>query len=99
MNDFLPINKGDMERRGWDELDFVFVSGDAYVDHPSFGPAIICRLLEKHGYRVGIIAQPDWHSTDAFARLGKPKLGFLVSSGNLDSMIEQIYRSKKNTAE
>jgi len=95
MNDFLPINKGDMERRGWDELDFVFVSGDAYVDHPSFGPAIICRLLEKHGYRVGIIAQPDWHSTDAFARLGKPKLGFLVSSGNLDSMMNKFTAAKK----
>lgn len=95
MNDFLPIHKADMECRGWDELDFVFVSGDAYVDHPSFGPAIICRLLEKHGYRVGLIAQPDWHSTADFARLGKPKLGFLVSSGNLDSMMNKFTAAKK----
>ena len=58
---FLPVTKADMAERGWDQLDFIFVSGDAYVDHPSFGPAILCRLLEKHGYRVGIIPQPDWH--------------------------------------
>jgi len=95
MNDFLPMNKIDMSHRGWDELDFIFVSGDAYVDHPSFGPAIICRLLEKHGYRVGIIAQPDWHSTADFAKLGKPRLGVLVSSGNLDSMLNKFTAAKK----
>ncbi|MGL6016365.1 MAG: YgiQ family radical SAM protein, partial [Selenomonadaceae bacterium] len=95
MNDFLPINRNDMNQRGWEELDFIFVSGDAYVDHPSFGPAIICRLLEKHGYRVGLIAQPDWHSTDDFKRLGRPRLGFLVSSGNLDSMLNKFTAAKK----
>lgn len=95
MNEFIPISRRDMEKRGWDELDFIFVSGDAYVDHPSFGPAIICRLLEKHGYRVGIIAQPDWHSKEAFMKLGKPKLGFLVSSGNLDSMLNKFTAAKK----
>ena len=95
MNDFLPINRDDMKHRGWDQLDFIFVSGDAYVDHPSFGPAIICRLLEKHGYRVGIIAQPDWRTKDDFKKLGKPKLGFLVSSGNLDSMLNKFTAAKK----
>ena len=70
MCDFLPLNKEDMAQRGWDELDFIFVSGDAYVDHPGFGAAIICRILEKRGYRVGIIAQPDWRTTKDFCRLG-----------------------------
>jgi len=95
MKDFLPISQADMKDRNWDRLDFIFISGDAYVDHPSFGPAIICRILEKHGYKVGIIAQPDWKSTDDFKRLGKPKLGFLVSSGNLDSMLNKFTASKK----
>ena len=84
-----------MEERGWNELDFVFISGDAYVDHPSFGPAIICRLLEKHGYKVGIIPQPDWHSTKDFDRLGKPRLGFLVSAGNMDSLLNKFTAAKK----
>ncbi|WP_019554174.1 YgiQ family radical SAM protein [Propionispira raffinosivorans] len=95
MKDFLPISKADMQDRNWDMLDFIFISGDAYVDHPSFGPAIICRILEKHGYKVGIIAQPDWKSTDDFKKLGKPRLGFLVSSGNLDSMLNKFTASKK----
>ena len=95
MKDFLPISKEDMQDRNWDMLDFIFISGDAYVDHPSFGPAIICRILEKHGYKVGIIAQPDWKSTDDFKKLGKPRLGFLVSSGNLDSMLNKFTASKK----
>ena len=95
MKDFLPISKIDMADRGWDELDFVFVSGDAYVDHPSFGPAILCRLLEKHGYKVGIIPQPDWHSTRDFNRLGKPRLGFLVSAGNMDSLLNKFTAAKK----
>ncbi|MGI6092332.1 MAG: YgiQ family radical SAM protein [Veillonellaceae bacterium] len=95
MNNFLPICKEDMEKRGWDQLDFLFVSGDAYVDHPSFGPAIISRLLEKHGYRVGIIAQPDWRSTEDFKKLGKPRLGVLVSAGNLDSMLNKFTAAKK----
>lgn len=92
---FLPVSKHDMENRGWEQLDFIFVSGDAYVDHPSFGPAILCRLLEKHGYKVGIIPQPDWHSVDDFARLGKPRLGFLVSSGNLDSQLNRYTAAKR----
>ena len=95
MNGFLPINQQDMAERGWDTLDFIFVSGDAYVDHPSFGPAIICRLLEKHGYRVGIIAQPDWRSTKDFERLGKPRLGFLVSSGNMDSLLNKFTAARR----
>ena len=95
MKGFLPICRRDMEERGWHELDFVFISGDAYVDHPSFGPAIICRLLEKHGYKVGIIPQPDWHSTKDFDRLGKPRLGFLVSAGNLDSLLNKFTAAKK----
>ncbi len=95
MNAFLPMNKSDMKERKWDELDFVFVSGDAYVDHPSFGPAILCRLLEAHGYRVGIIAQPDWRGIDDFKKLGKPRLGFLVSSGNMDSLLNKFTAAKK----
>lgn len=92
---FLPVTRKDMEERGWQQLDFIFVSGDAYVDHPSFGPAILCRLLEKHGYRVGIIPQPDWHSTKNFTSLGKPRLGFLVSSGNLDSQLSRYTAAKR----
>ena len=95
MKDFLPISKQDMAERNWDEPDFVFVSGDAYVDHPSFGPAILCRLLEKHGYRVGVIAQPDWHDTADFMRLGKPRLAFLVSAGNMDSLLNKFTAAKK----
>ena len=95
MNGFLLFCKKDMEERGWSQLDFIFVSGDAYVDHPSFGPAILCRLLEKHGYKVGIIPQPDWHSTRDFDRLGKPRLGFLVSAGNMDSLLNKFTASRK----
>ena len=95
MGEFLPISRADMDQRGWDELDFVFVSGDAYVDHPSFGPAILCRLLEKHGYRVGIIPQPDWHSDKDFMRLGRPRLAFLVSAGNMDSLLNKFTAAKK----
>lgn len=94
-NDFLPMCKEDMVNRSWDRLDFLFVSGDAYVDHPSFGPAIIGRLLEKYGYRVGIIAQPDWRSTLDFKKMGKPRLGVLVSAGNLDSMLNKFTAAKK----
>jgi uncharacterized radical SAM protein YgiQ len=86
-NKFLPTTKEEMEAIGWDQLDFVIVSADAYVDHPSFGHAIISRVLTNAGYKVGIIDQPDWSSTKDFKRLGKPKLGFLVSAGNLDSMV------------
>ncbi len=92
---FLPISRADCAARGWDALDFVFVSGDAYVDHPSFGPAILCRLLEAHGYRVGIIAQPDWHTTRDFDRFGRPRLAFLVSAGNMDSLLNKFTAAKK----
>ena len=92
---FLPVSKMDMEERGIDQLDFVYVTGDAYVDHPSFGPAIISRVLESHGYTVGIIAQPDWKNNASISILGEPKLGFLISSGNMDSMVNHYYVSKK----
>lgn len=85
--DFLPISKDDMRKRGWNACDFVYVIGDAYVDHPSFGHAIISRTLEAFGYKVGIIAQPDWKNKDSVTVLGKPRLGFLVSAGNMDSMV------------
>ncbi|WP_415945620.1 YgiQ family radical SAM protein [Selenomonas montiformis] len=95
MSGFLPISRQDMAERGYEQLDFIFISGDAYVDHPSFGPAILCRLLEKHGYKVGIIPQPDWHSTRDFDRLGKPRLGFLVSAGNMDSLLNKFTAARK----
>ena len=76
MHDFLPMSREDMEKRGWDQCDFVYVCGDAYVDHPSFGHAIISRLLEAHGYRVGIISQPDWKNKDSITVLGEPRLGW-----------------------
>ena len=87
---FLPVSREDMEKRGWREPDFVLVTGDAYVDHPSFGTAIISRLLESRGYKVAILAQPDWHSADDFRRFGRPRLGFLINSGNVDSMVNNF---------
>lgn len=98
-NDFLPVNRGDMERRGWDQLDFLYISGDAYVDHPSFGHAIIMRVLENAGYKVGIIAQPNWQGTKDFKRLGRPRLGVLVSAGNIDSMVNHYTAAKKRRSE
>lgn len=95
MNDFLPISRADMEKRGWDEVDFVYVSGDAYVDHPSFGPAIITRVLENEGFRVAFLSQPDWRSDRDFTRFGRPRLGFFVSSGNIDSMVAHYTVAKK----
>jgi uncharacterized radical SAM protein YgiQ len=95
MGSFLPISKEDMAERGWEQLDFVFISGDSYVDHPSFGPAIISRLLEKHGYKVGIIAQPNWRDLNEFNVLGRPRLGVLISSGNMDSMLNKFTAAKK----
>ena len=86
-NTFLPISRADMEARGWDAPDFVYVTGDAYVDHPSFGVAIISRVLESAGYRVAILSQPDYKSADAFRTFGRPRLGFLVTAGNIDSMV------------
>lgn len=95
VKDFLPISKKDMKKRGWEQCDFVYVIGDAYVDHSSFGPAIISRLLEAFGYKVGIIAQPDWKDKNSIAVLGAPRLGFLVSAGNMDSMVNHYTVSKK----
>lgn len=92
---FLPISRKDMEDREWDQVDFVYVCGDAYVDHPSFGHAIITRMLEAHGYKVGIIAQPDWKDKNSIAVFGEPRLGFLVSAGNMDSMVNHYSVSKK----
>ena len=92
---FLPICKEDMLERGWEQLDFVYVTGDAYVDHPSFGHAIITRILEANGYKVGIISQPDWKNKESIAIYGEPRLGFLVSSGNMDSMVNHYSVSKK----
>jgi uncharacterized radical SAM protein YgiQ len=92
---FLPINKEDMAARGWEQVDFVLVSGDAYVDHPSFSTAIISRVLEDAGYKVGIVAQPNWRDTEDFTRLGRPRLGFLVTAGNMDSMVNHYTVNKK----
>ena len=92
---FLPVSRADMDARGWDQCDFVYVCGDAYVDHPSFGMAIITRVLEAHGYRVGIICQPDWTDPASIAALGEPRLGFLVSAGNMDSMVNHYTVNKK----
>ena len=87
---FLPVSRDDMKARGWEQPDFVLVTGDAYVDHPSFGTAIISRLLESRGYKVAILAQPDWHSAGDFKRFGRPRLGFLINSGNVDSMVNHF---------
>ena len=96
MSQFLPVTKKDMEARGWEQLDFVYVTGDAYVDHSSFGTAIISRLLESRGYKVGIIPQPDWRRKESIAVLGEPRLGFLVSAGNMDSMVNHYTVAKKH---
>jgi uncharacterized radical SAM protein YgiQ len=93
--DFLPVNMEDMKKRGWDECDFVFVTGDAYVDHSSFAAALLSRRLERFGYKVGIIPQPDWKELSSFKVLGKPRLAFLVNSGNIDSMVNHYTTFKK----
>ncbi|NNE63822.1 MAG: YgiQ family radical SAM protein, partial [Gammaproteobacteria bacterium] len=92
---FLPMSRAEMEQLGWDSCDIIVVTGDAYVDHPSFGMAIIGRLLEAQGYRVGIIAQPDWQSAEPFKALGKPNLFFGVTAGNMDSMINRYTADRK----
>ena len=92
---FLPLCREDMQARGIEQFDFVYVIGDAYVDHPSFGHAIISRVLEANGYSVGIIAQPDPADADSIAIYGAPRLGFLVTAGNMDSMVNHYYVSKK----
>ena len=93
--DFLPVNMNDLRARGYSEVDFVYVTGDAYVDHPSFGVSIITRVLEAEGFTVAILSQPDYKSCEDFKRFGKPRLGFLVSSGNIDSMVAHYTVSKK----
>lgn len=95
LNEFLPVCQEDLEKLGWENVDFVLVSGDAYVDHPSFGPAVIARVLLDAGFKVGIIAQPDWNSPESITVFGKPNLGFLVSAGNMDSMVNHYYVSRR----
>ena len=92
---FLPVTKEEMNKLGWERPDFIYVCGDAYVDHSSFGAAIICRMLESYGYKVCIISQPDWHSTNDFTRFGEPRLAFLVSAGNIDSMVNHSTVAEK----
>ena len=96
---FLPMSREEMDELGWDSCDIIIVTGDAYVDHPSFGMAIVGRLLEDQGFRVGIIAQPDWHSADAFKALGKPNLFFGVAAGNMDSMINRYTAERKKRSD
>ncbi len=95
MERFLPISLEEIADRGWEQLDFLFISGDAYVDHPSFGPAVICRVLESQGYKVALLCQPTWDKPENFAVLGKPRLGVLISGGNLDSMLCHYTAAKK----
>jgi len=97
--EFLPVNRKEMEERGWGEVDFVYVSGDAYVDHPSFGASIITRVLEDAGYRIGFLAQPEYRTCDAFKEFGRPRLGFLVSAGNIDSMVAHYTAAKKKRSD
>lgn len=99
MRDFLPISRKDMDKRGWSQCDFVFVTGDAYVDHSSFGTAIIARILEANGYKVGIISQPDWKDPKSISILGEPRLAFLVNSGNMDSMVNHYTVNKKRRSQ
>lgn len=95
MNTFLPVNKKDMLQRGWEQADFVYITGDAYVDHPSFGASIITRVLEAKGFKVAVLSQPDWHCDDDFLQFGKPRLGYLITSGNIDSMVAHYTVAKK----
>ena len=94
-NKFLPINRAEMTEYGWAEPDFVYVTGDAYVDHPSFGVSIISRVLESKGFKVAILSQPDYKSCEDFKEFGRPRLGFLVTAGNIDSMVAHYTVSKK----
>src|SRR3984957_19383452 len=92
---FLPMSRAEMQALGWQQCDVIIVTGDAYVDHPSFGMAIVGRVLEAQGFRVGIIAQPDWHSADAFAALGRPNLFFGITAGNMDSMVNRYTSDRR----
>ena len=94
-NRFLPVSAEEMRELGWDAPDFVYVSGDAYVDHPTFGAAIITRVLEEKGFRVAMLSQPDYKSCEDFKRFGRPRLGFLVSAGNIDSMVAHYTAAKR----
>ena len=96
---FLPISRKDIQKLGWDYVDFVYVSGDAYVDHPSFGVAIISRILEAKGYRVAILPQPDVKRLELFTQFGKPRLAYLVTAGNIDSMVAHYTAAKKKRSE
>ncbi len=96
---FLPVSRADLQARGWEQCDIVIISGDAYVDHPAFGPPLIARFLEGRGLKVGLIAQPDWHSAEPFKELGKPRLFFGVAAGNMDSMLNRLTAQKKNRSE
>lgn len=96
---FIPMTLSDMKRRGWDELDILFVSADAYVDHPSFACALLCRLLESNGYRVGIIAQPNWHDPESLKAMGRPRLCCMIGGGNIDSMVAHYTSTKKKRSE
>ena len=92
---FIPCSREEMTRRGWDELDVLFITGDAYVDHPSFGTPLLARMLESEGFRVGIIAQPDWRDAEAFKSMGRPKLFAAISAGAMDSMVNHYTAAKK----
>ncbi len=92
---FLPINRLDMQQRNWDELDILFISGDAYIDHPAFGTSLLARMLENQGYRVGIIAQPDWKNSESLKVMGRPRLFAAISSGAMDSMVNHYTAAKK----
>ena len=96
---FIPVNKQDMLERGWDELDFIYILGDAYVDHPSFGAAIITRVLEAFGYKIGIIPHPDIKNDESFKVLGTPKIGFMISAGNIDTMVNMYTSNKRRRGE
>ena len=98
-NGFLPVCAEDLKARGIGQLDYVYITGDAYVDHPSFGAAIITRVVESCGYTVGVIAQPDWKSLADFQKLGRPKYAFLISSGNIDSMVNHYTVAKNRRKE
>ena len=92
---FLPMSRAEMELLGWDSCDVIIITGDAYVDHPSFGMAIVGRVLEAQGFRVGILAQPDWHGAEAFAALGRPNLFFGITAGNMDSMVNRYTAERR----
>ena len=99
MNGFLPITREEMEQQGISQFDYIYITGDAYVDHPSFGAAIITRLIQSLGYTVGIISQPDWRSDKDFLRFGAPKYAFLVTSGNIDSMVAHYTAAKRKRSD